>query len=745
MSGTLFGLPWGASTLRIDPVTGRPLPTTATGPTPVGAPLQAIAPPGVTPPADAAKTGTTPTYGPDVPAPTVAPNLRDLLPLIPADAMSGFQTSTPALPPAKPMGPTNNPYLTGGVQNGAKPPDEVVQAQDAPLPVAQAVTAQSPPTFGPTQPGPASAGVPLAVASGGVRQGVDADPGQTGKPGGMNAFQAVHQLESSGRMEKGIVNRAGGGAGSHGPMQVRSGALADYNKANGTNYSLEDLSNQPEIGKKVGDWYLQTQYDTFGRWDYALGAYHDGPGAMRNAVATGKGVDGLSDAGRSYVRNGMRLIGQPVPSSGPGGIATPDPVSSSPASGSTSDPVSSSPASGSTSGASPVPSRDEITALLGQLPQGDAPAPVHRMPARALWGLAAGLLSGRGRNFGESLGAGIEGMIKANDAETEADKTDNTSKQNYQNNQFDRALSRATLLNTVRNQQETQQYQRERNAVLDKRADAAIARSEARADAQNYAPNVGTTWIGPNRESYLEVQIRTPTGVQRQFQDAAGNIVPLPAGSVPMNVDATFARDRAAGAAEGTGTTKAGLDIENDIRTSADTARTSLGNIQAIRAAGGTRAAGPDLMSRMNRSFSDLTGLSLTDVSSNQLNLTATQLQNLGMTMRSGMMKGQGAVSDFEGRMIERAVPSLNNTPDALDKMFQLQEVKDRRAVAEQEAWTSLDPATRQRLIREGGVDRWRQQTREALQQSIPLPAWVTGASNGMQSAPGVDVRFRLK
>ena len=61
MSGTLFGLPWGASTLRIDPVTGRPLPTTATGPTPVGAPLQAIAPPGVTPPADAAKTGVTPT------------------------------------------------------------------------------------------------------------------------------------------------------------------------------------------------------------------------------------------------------------------------------------------------------------------------------------------------------------------------------------------------------------------------------------------------------------------------------------------------------------------------------------------------------------------------------------------------------------------------------------------------------------------------------------------------------------
>ena len=738
MSGTLFGLPWGASTLRIDPVTGRPLPTTATGPTPVGAPLQAIAPPGVTPPADAAKTGVTPTYGPDVPAPTVAPNLRDLLPQIPADAMSGFQTSTPALPPAKPLGPTNNPYLTGGVQNGAKPPDEVVQAQDAPLPVAQAVTAQTPPTFGPTQPGPAASNLPPAIATGGVDR--DRPIGWSGAstpvdptpPGGMNAFQAVHQLESSGRMEPGIRNTAGGGQGAAGPMQVRSGALADYNKANGTNYTMDQLAAQPEIGKKVGDWYLQTQYDTFGRWDYAMGAYHDGPGAMRNAIATGKGLDGLSDDGRNYVRNGMRLIGQPVPSSGPGGIATPDPVSSSPA-------------SGSTSGASPVPSRDEITALLAQLPQGDAPAPVHRMPARGLWGLAAGLLSGQGRNFGESLGAGIEGMIKANDAEAEADKTDTTNKQNYQNKQFDRALSRATLLNTVRNQQETQQYQRERNAVLDKRADAAIARSEARANSQAYAPNVGTTWIGPNRESYLEVQIRTPTGVQRQFQDAAGNIVPLPAGSVPMNVDATFARDRAAGSAEGAGTTKAGLDIENDIRAAGDNARASLGNIQAIRAAGGIRAAGPDLLSRSARAFSDLTGLSLTDVSNNQLNLTSTQMQNLGMSMRAGMMKGQGAVSDFEGRMIERAVPSLNNTPDALDKMFQLQEVKDRRAVAEQEAWTSMDPATRQRLLREGGVDRWRQQTREALQQSIPLPSWVTGASNGMQSAPGVDVRFRLK
>ena len=735
MSGTLFGLPWGASTLRIDPVTGRPLPTTATGPTPVGAPLQAIAPPGVTPPADAAKTGVTPTYGPDVPAPTVAPNLRDLLPQIAADAMSGFQTSTPALPPAKPMGPTNNPYLTGGVQNGAKPPDEVVQAQDAPLPVAQAVTAQTPPTFGPTQPGPASAGVPPAVASGGVRQGVDADPGLTGKPGGMDAFQAVHQLESSGRMEPGIRNTAGGGQGAAGPMQVRSGALADYNKANGTNYTMDQLAAQPEIGKKVGDWYLQTQYDTFGRWDYAMGAYHDGPGAMRNAIATGKGVDGLSDDGRNYVRNGMRLIGQPVPSSGPGGIATPDPVSSSPE-------------SGSTSGASPVPSRDEITALLAQLPQGDAPAPVHRMPARALWGLAAGLLSGQGRNFGESLGAGIEGMIKANDAETEADKTDNTATQAFQNNRFQNALSRATLLNTVRNQQETQAYNKERNAIADKRADALLARQDAIEKSRAFAPNVGTTWIGPDRESYLEVQTRTPTGVQRQFLNSKGQTVDLPAGSVPQNSDAVFAQNRAAAATTGAGNAKRGGAEVDEMNLAADQARTALQDIGVVRSAGGLASAGPDVQSRFGRWLTENTGLSFGQVSQGQLNLTDTALRQAAMTARASMMKGQGAVSDFEGRMIERATISLNNTPDAANKLLELQEMKAKRALAEQAAWNTMSPDQQDALIRSGQVNRWRSQVREELAQSVPLPSWVQSSGGGgsaMQTAPGIDVPFRIK
>jgi hypothetical protein len=121
---------------------------------------------------------------------------------------------------------------------------------------------------------------------------------------------AVHHLESRGRMAPGIYGDGGQAAG---PMQVHPGALADVNRAQGTNYTHEQLAADPELGRKVGVAYLTQLRQQFGRDDYALGAYNAGPGVMRAAIANGQGVAGLPPRTQQYVTEGLaRMHGRPA-------------------------------------------------------------------------------------------------------------------------------------------------------------------------------------------------------------------------------------------------------------------------------------------------------------------------------------------------------------------------------------------------------------------------------------------------
>jgi hypothetical protein len=140
---------------------------------------------------------------------------------------------------------------------------------------------------------------------GGTAPAPRADAGRGGTSGGSaggDLVAAVHHLESRGRTAPGIYGDGGAAAG---PMQVHAGALADVNRAQGTNYTHEQLAANPELGLKVGAAYLAQLRQQFGRDDYALGAYNAGPGAMRAAIASGKGIDGLPARTQQYVSEGL--------------------------------------------------------------------------------------------------------------------------------------------------------------------------------------------------------------------------------------------------------------------------------------------------------------------------------------------------------------------------------------------------------------------------------------------------------
>ena len=120
-------------------------------------------------------------------------------------------------------------------------------------------------------------------------------------------YDAVHQLESGGSTSPGVM---GDGGFAYGPMQVHGPALADYNKAYGSNFTLAELSANPGTGVTVGNGYLDLMRQRFpGRDDYALGAYNQGPGAMQRAIDSGQGVAGLPNGGPAYVQRGMALLG----------------------------------------------------------------------------------------------------------------------------------------------------------------------------------------------------------------------------------------------------------------------------------------------------------------------------------------------------------------------------------------------------------------------------------------------------
>jgi hypothetical protein len=152
------------------------------------------------------------------------------------------------------------------------------------------------PPLGAPSPKDGSGGTAPAAPAPGPR----ADAGGGG--GGGDLAQAVLMNESGGRMTPGIYGDGGQAAG---PMQVHPGALADVNRAQGTNYTHEQLAADPALGKKVGEAYLAQLRQQFGRDDYALGAYNAGPGTMRAAIANGAGIGGLPPATQQYVAKAL--------------------------------------------------------------------------------------------------------------------------------------------------------------------------------------------------------------------------------------------------------------------------------------------------------------------------------------------------------------------------------------------------------------------------------------------------------
>ena len=123
----------------------------------------------------------------------------------------------------------------------------------------------------------------------------------------------IHQNESGGSMQPGIYGDGGRAAG---PMQVHAGALADVNRALGTNYTHEQLAANPAIGKQVGDAYYAQQLQRFGG-DHAkaAAAYNAGPGRVQAAVGQhGEGwQQGIPDATRGYVQRALGAPGGAAP------------------------------------------------------------------------------------------------------------------------------------------------------------------------------------------------------------------------------------------------------------------------------------------------------------------------------------------------------------------------------------------------------------------------------------------------
>lgn len=80
--------------------------------------------------------------------------------------------------------------------------------------------------------------------------------------------RALMAMESGGRAD------AVSPKGARGRFQVMPGTLREM--------GVDPASATPEQMDEAGLGYLRKQYDRFGRWDLALGAYHAGPGSIRD-------------------------------------------------------------------------------------------------------------------------------------------------------------------------------------------------------------------------------------------------------------------------------------------------------------------------------------------------------------------------------------------------------------------------------------------------------------------------------
>lgn len=94
-------------------------------------------------------------------------------------------------------------------------------------------------------------------------------------------------------------------AGATGVMQVMPGALADFNKDFGTQYTMEDMKN-PKINEYVGDWYFNTKIPKYLK-HYGveptdvnkLLAYNSG--ASLAAARIKNGYEGFKDESYNYI------------------------------------------------------------------------------------------------------------------------------------------------------------------------------------------------------------------------------------------------------------------------------------------------------------------------------------------------------------------------------------------------------------------------------------------------------------
>ena len=118
-----------------------------------------------------------------------------------------------------------------------------------------------------------------------------------------NLINAVVQQESSGNPS--AWNKSGGGQGAAGAMQVRAPALSDYNTANGTKYTMQDLTN-PQVGVEVGSWYLGQQLDRFNDPRKAVAAYKDGAGSQQARQTRSGWFRGAVRAQSNRYRSGQR-------------------------------------------------------------------------------------------------------------------------------------------------------------------------------------------------------------------------------------------------------------------------------------------------------------------------------------------------------------------------------------------------------------------------------------------------------
>lgn len=150
----------------------------------------------------------------------------------------------------------------------------------------------------------------LLMGGGGQQPPMQQTP-QASPPVAGGAFQnippapvGIHMAEAGGSMAPGIYGDGGRAAG---PMQVHPAALADVNRANGTNYTHQQLAAQPEVGKQVGDAYYQQMLQQFGDPAKAAAAYNAGPGRVAAAVAQyGDGwMQGIPDTTKAYVAKAM--------------------------------------------------------------------------------------------------------------------------------------------------------------------------------------------------------------------------------------------------------------------------------------------------------------------------------------------------------------------------------------------------------------------------------------------------------